>query len=218
MPRVTFVKSARKDNPVAKKGESYYWWKHRNGPKRFSKTRPRPSQLTQSAYYSQVRSLVEMIEDRTVTDGDELIELKDEVASTLDELRDECQSSLDNMPDSLQYSPTGELLQERIDACEMAQSEVENIDDWDEPEPLEHEFEEACPECDGSGEIEFRPPDVGLYDESELTESCDNCDGGGEILNEEEYNQAQSDWEDRRQTHLEEEVSNMIDYVQDCEV
>lgn len=26
MPHVTFVKKARKDNPVAKKGESYYWW------------------------------------------------------------------------------------------------------------------------------------------------------------------------------------------------
>ena len=41
MPRVHHVKSARKDNPVAKKGESYYWWKFRYGGKRYSKT-PRP--------------------------------------------------------------------------------------------------------------------------------------------------------------------------------
>jgi len=29
MPRVHFVKKARKDNSAAKAGESYYWWKFR---------------------------------------------------------------------------------------------------------------------------------------------------------------------------------------------
>ena len=44
-PRVHYVKSARKDNPVAKKGEPYYWWQSYCSPKQFSKTPPRPWSL-----------------------------------------------------------------------------------------------------------------------------------------------------------------------------
>ncbi len=52
MARAHFVKKARKDNPAAgiKAGDSYYWWKFRRGGKHYSKTAPRPSQLTQSEY------------------------------------------------------------------------------------------------------------------------------------------------------------------------
>lgn len=131
MPRVHFVKKARKDNPVAKKGESYYWWKFRYGGKRYSRTRPRASQLTQSPYYGAVRALVEQIEDSNPEDFDEFESLKEEVRDELENLRDEAQSSLDNMPEQLQYAPTGELLQERIDALENAESELDNIDDFD---------------------------------------------------------------------------------------
>lgn len=59
MARAHFVKKARKDNPAVKAGESYYWWKFRRGPKRYSKERPRPSQLTQSEFYGQVYGLQE---------------------------------------------------------------------------------------------------------------------------------------------------------------
>jgi hypothetical protein len=140
MPRVTHVKSARKDNPVCKKGESYYWWKFRYGGKRYSLTRPKPSQLTNSPYYGQVRSLVEQIDATDVTDNDDFTALRDEITSELETLRDECQGNLDNMPESLQYSPTGELLQERIDACENAQGEVENLEELDE-EPVREDFD-----------------------------------------------------------------------------
>ena len=143
MPRVTFVKAARKDNPVAKKGESYYWWKFRYGGKRYSLTRPRPSQLTQSAYYGTVRSLIEQIEDTDLADNDDFVSLRDDIASQLQELGQETQSSLDNMPDSLQYSPTGEMLQERIDACESAESDIDSIDELDdEPEETDYDDEE----------------------------------------------------------------------------
>ena len=40
MPRVNFVKKARKDNPVVSKGESYYWWKYYFVPKMYSKSKP----------------------------------------------------------------------------------------------------------------------------------------------------------------------------------
>jgi hypothetical protein len=50
MPRVNFVKKARKAIPSSgiKVGDSYYWWKFRYGGKFVSKERPRQSQLTQS--------------------------------------------------------------------------------------------------------------------------------------------------------------------------
>ena len=41
---------------------------------------------------------------------------------------DECQESLDNMPEGLQEGDTGQMLQERIEACESAQSELESMD------------------------------------------------------------------------------------------
>ena len=95
MPRVHHVKSARKDNPVAKKGESYYWWKFRYGGKRYSKTPPKPSQLTQSPYFSSIRSLVEMIEEQEVRDEDMLNDLKEQVRDELESIQSECQDSLD---------------------------------------------------------------------------------------------------------------------------
>jgi hypothetical protein len=141
MPRVNFVKAARKDNPICKKGESYYWWKFRYGGKRYSLTRPRPSQLTQSAYYSSIRSLAEQIGDHsTPDDNDELTAFRDEIKDEIESIRDECQGSLDNMPDQLQYAPTGELLQERIDACDEAINELKNIEEFDEDEPVKSDF------------------------------------------------------------------------------
>jgi len=69
MPRVNFVQKARKDNPVAKAGESYYWWKFRYGGKHYSLTRPRESQLTQSEFLGAMYSLLEEIQDFTLKAG-----------------------------------------------------------------------------------------------------------------------------------------------------
>ena len=203
MPRVTFVKSARKDNPVAKKGESYYWWKFRYGGKRYSKTRPRPSQLTQSPYYSQVRSLVEQIEDATVTDQEQFEELRDAMREELESLQSECQDNLDNMPDSLQYSPTGELLQERIDACDSAISDLDMFDefDFDEEEFDREEFDES--DYDVEDDIEANR--IEHEKEQDALEK-----------------QHEEDEESRREQELiewcESNVSEMIDYVGSCEV
>jgi hypothetical protein len=170
MPKVHFVKSARKDNPVAKKGESYFWWKFRYGGKRFSKTRPRGSQLTQSAYFGTVRAIGEQIEDTTVETNDDLIALRDEVVSQLQDLRDETQSSLDNMPDQLQYSPTGEMLQERIDALESAETDIENIDEYHDDEPVRGDFDDLA-----EGDEEFQEAidefEEGLQDHLETAKS-----------------------------------------------
>lgn len=123
MPRVTFVKKARKDNPVVKAGESYYWWKFRYGGKRYSTTRPKPSQLTQSPFLSEMYSIQEGMAMIT-TPEDEL----EDYMSRIDELYDMSEESLNNMPEQLQEGDTGIMLQERMDAMEQWKQDLESID------------------------------------------------------------------------------------------
>ena len=213
MPRVQHVKKARKDNPVCKAGESYYWWKFRYGGKRFSLTRPRPSQLTQSAYFGGIRALGEQIEDTEVNDNDDFTSLRDEVASELQTIGSECQENLDNMPESLQYSPTGELLQERIDACENASSEVESVDEFDEEEPDIDDYDQDCPDCDGTG----KNPD---YDEDDPDddEKCSTCSGTGEGVIKEEFHDAVSEYKEKLAEWADTAKSELADYVSEAGV
>lgn len=139
MPRVHHVKKARKDQGRCyrcgheiKAGESYYWWANRIGrmsskKKNCSQHRPKPSETTGSAFYSQLFALQEGCPNPTKEDADNLI-------ADLQDLMDECQNSLDSMPESLQYSPTGELLQERIDALDNAINEMESAESDDDVE------------------------------------------------------------------------------------
>lgn len=156
MPRVHFVKKARKDNPVAKAGEPYYWWKFRFGGKHYSRTPPRQSQLTQSAYFSTIYSIQEQIEDASPENAEEFESMVDDFRSQVSDLKDETQSSFNNMPESLQYSPTGELLQERIDALDNAEMEMD-IDsfDFEEEEFMDDEPERDEFDDDEDGEIEY---------------------------------------------------------------
>lgn len=51
MGNIHFVKHARKDNPVAKKGESYWWWSIAyDSEKHYSKTKPTSQQIMESYY------------------------------------------------------------------------------------------------------------------------------------------------------------------------
>jgi len=150
MPRVNYVKRARKDNPVCKKGESYYWWQFAFSSKSYSLKRPRASQLTRSAYYSTLYALTEQIEDSTVDSVDSITCLRDDALSALEELRDETEEKLQNMSEhGLENTPTGEMIQERVDALESAISEIENLDvdidepDEDDPDLDDDEREEA---------------------------------------------------------------------------
>lgn len=133
MARATFVKKARKDvkGTDIKAGESYYWWKFKRGGKHFSRTAPRRSQLTQSAFYGAVYDIEDEVAEAEASES--LVDLRDDIVSRLQELGEECQGNLDNMPEGLQQGSTGELLQERIDAMESAASEFEDI----ELEPFE---------------------------------------------------------------------------------
>jgi hypothetical protein len=137
MAKWNFVKKARKAIPDAgiKEGDSYYWWKFRYGGKRYSKTKPKPSQLTQSGYLSTLYSIQESVEDLTASDAEDIGAFIENMKSELESLMDDCQNNLDNMPEHLQESSSsGELLQERIDTIESAISDLDAIDtDYDEP-------------------------------------------------------------------------------------
>lgn len=130
MPRVNFVKKARKAIPESgiKVGESYYWWSFRYGGKRVSKTHPRPSQLTQSEYLSTAYSLQEQLEDFEI-DPEDMASLSNELTSIADDLRtlgSEQEDKRSNMPDQLQDGEIGERLQNRAEACEEVASELES--------------------------------------------------------------------------------------------
>jgi len=142
MPRVHHVKSARIAHGDIKVGESYYWWKFRYGGKRTSRTPPKPSQLTQSAYLSTVYSWQERESPESYDDLEsELDDLKGEVET----LRDEQQEKLDNMPDGLKEGDTGQLLQERYDTLDSVYNDLDNITIADDSALLD-ELDEPLPE------------------------------------------------------------------------
>ena len=118
MPKV-HTPVARKDYPNEgiQKGQRYYTWSLKTGPRSSRTFRslnpPLPEQLTTSEYLQQWYPLNREIGS---FDGspDDLQALIDQVG----ELREEAQESADNIPSQLQDGPVGELLQERMDECE----------------------------------------------------------------------------------------------------
>jgi hypothetical protein len=144
------------------KGESYYHWAFQYGGKHYSKTQPKPSQLTQSNYLSQLYTIQETIADIEPGGNDDIDSIIRDTVSDLENLKDECENSLSNMPESLQSSPTGELLQERIDALDNAISELESIDvNYDEPddedlrEQLKDDVDDSLVEVPEEGDEDF---------------------------------------------------------------
>jgi hypothetical protein len=130
-----------KSQRVIQKGEKYWKLEFRySEPKvsayEFPFTR---SETTQSSYLSTLYSIIDGFnaspENLTIED---LESIRDDLVSDLESLRDETQDSLDNMPENLQYSPTAEMLQERIDNLDSGIDELENIDfDFDDNPDVE---------------------------------------------------------------------------------
>lgn len=149
MAKATFVKKARKDieGTDIKKGDSYYHWSPGfRGPKRYSKTPPRASQLTNNDFLCAVYSVEEEIEDYKV--GEDL-KPKDALAAIaeiessietwkgqVEEAMEEYQGRYDELPQGFQDGDTGQLMLERI---EQAQSFIDELDALDVSEPDEAE-------------------------------------------------------------------------------
>jgi len=131
MPRVHHVKAAKDYlQEGIKKGEMYFWAKPgRRGRKIRYKNRPRPSQLTGSAFLTDAYGLREEMEDASPGTREDLQSMAEDWKTRAEELRDQCQESLDNMPEHLQdTSETGQILTERIDNLDNFANEIDGID------------------------------------------------------------------------------------------
>lgn len=154
MPKVNFVKKARKANSDhgIKKGESYYWWKFRFGGKRVSKTPPRRSQLTQSEYYGAMFDAEDVVEDAIALfikdgDADSLRGAIEEARNVVDEQMNECDDKASNLENAFPNGcPTLELLQQRRDACENISSCLDSaegeVEDYEPSEGKDAETED----------------------------------------------------------------------------
>jgi hypothetical protein len=142
MPKVYFVKKARKANPEhdIAVGDSYYWWQFAFRSKSYSKTPPKRQQLTQSDFMISVYAL-----------EDELAEVQEQedaedIASRIEELADEQEEKKSNMPEGLQEGDTGQLLEGRAESCrEWAQNVESAASEYPEKEDgqTDEEYQEA---------------------------------------------------------------------------
>lgn len=124
------------------KGEPYYHWEFKNGPKQYSKTPPKPSQLINSPFLRQVQEIQERVGEFECTNEDDFNTFRDELVDEIEQMRDECQEKLDGMPESLQSAPSGEMLQGRVDSLEEWSSEISNVSmDIDEDEDEDAQLE-----------------------------------------------------------------------------
>lgn len=161
MARVHFVKAAAKDYPDhgIKKGESYYWWAFRYGGKRYSKTQPKQSQLTQSEFLGQWYSIQESYEQLSIDDYDDpddligdLENLRDEVQQLLDETEEKHSNIEDKFPGGC---PVLDTLQERMDACEQTIESFEQTIDGlrdlvtDEEDEIAEKLDQLRDEAEG---------------------------------------------------------------------
>lgn len=165
MPRVKQV-VARKDYPHygIVKGQRHYNWHLKTGPRSSREFRqvepPKPSQLTTSAFIGTIGDME--LEIAEFVHDDSLPDVLEEFAGRARELGEEEREKYENMPEGLQQGPTGEMLDERANACESWADEIEQaaeklrevldgLDErpWHELDPFNHldpedeDFDEA---------------------------------------------------------------------------
>jgi hypothetical protein len=141
VPRVNQVKRANKSpgscgkcGDVIPAGYPYKHWSFRYGGKHIRCMKPacapKAADLTQSEFLRSLAGIQEDLDQARKgysenSDVESFADELEEIAGRVRELGEECQEKLDNMPEGLQQGQTGELLQERAEACENAASELE---------------------------------------------------------------------------------------------
>jgi hypothetical protein len=125
VPRVHHVKKARKDNPVAKVGESYYWWKNFRSPKKFSKTFPKRSQLTGSDKLSRLYGAAEDVSEIDSWETQAAIDTIKSAAEEVRQVGEEYQESADNIRDTFSESETADECEEKAYDCESVADSME---------------------------------------------------------------------------------------------
>lgn len=143
MARVHHRKAA-KDYPQfgIAKGEMYYYVKIKTGPRTSremrSKTPFKRSALTQSDYLAQLYDWEDSKAE--ISDMDSAQQFADDIRA----LGEEQDEKFNNMPEGLQQGDSGQMLEERRDACEQAASDIEEIiSEWESAkDEWESEIEE----------------------------------------------------------------------------
>jgi len=124
-----FQPSDEGDEILINVGEPYWTWCFYGGNPIYSKTQPKPSQLTKNPFKQELYSIQESLDNNTPTDADGLSSLVDELRDSLEILRDTCQESFDNIPEQLQESsPAAITLNERIERLDEILGEIDSID------------------------------------------------------------------------------------------
>lgn len=115
MPRV-YEKKAGKDYPEhgIKKGGTYYEWSFYKQRPIKSKTRPKPSQLTQSKL-SGVYLAIETLEEQVLgaDTPDDIETALNDCADAVEEVAQEYRDSIQNMPENLQQSGPAEEMEDK---------------------------------------------------------------------------------------------------------
>lgn len=122
-----------RDEILINVGEGYWTWCFYGGSPIYSKTQPRPSQLTQNPFKQELYAISESVEDFETDDPEYISGFVEETKDNLESLRDTCQESLDNIPESLQdSSPAAEVLNNRIERLDEIINDLDSVDtDYD---------------------------------------------------------------------------------------
>jgi len=160
MPKLHHVKKARKDNEKykIKRGDSYYWWQFAFGSKICSLTRPKRSQLTQSWFYGAIYDLedeYQTLKPQNYLDSDSLDSLVEDIKGSLQEILEQCQESIENIPPNLEYSPSADILNDRVEGLEewidnlgSVETDVDiDVEDEEEREELIGEILQEVLDC-----------------------------------------------------------------------
>ena len=133
MGKVTIIKKSRKEHKCSKCGkiinigDQYYKGVINFRPDivRCNDCKLKSYEVTTSDYILNVGRIVEDWEEDYSIQDDTVV---DDIINDLNNILDELNSSLDNIPENLAYSPTADLLNERIESIENAISDLESID------------------------------------------------------------------------------------------
>lgn len=132
MAKVNIIQKSRKEYKCSKCGKvipvgsKYYKGEINFGPTiiRCSDCKLEAWEVTTSDWQLATGAIINRWEEDYGLHDSTPEELRDEIEN----IRDDQQERLDNMPESLQGSDVGQLIQERIDACDAAIDELDNID------------------------------------------------------------------------------------------
>jgi hypothetical protein len=163
--RITTVKAARKDagscvrctEPILK-GQGYQHVQASRFSPKFKKHTSCPPFKSSELVYDDILGTLYDERDNALAiidqwDGakedqpdpiDDLENALSELADHAGEARDEWQSKLDEMPEGFQRGPSGERLQEKIDAADSYESELQSVDleEFDEQEFIDEAVED----------------------------------------------------------------------------